>query len=245
MDLAEQLIDDIKRFKTDERLRPPRRWCGAARPRSIASRPTSTRRSTTFEKGLREQRPGHRAVADLRLRGAQAGRPLRQRRAEPDASTRRRCSSSRASRTACRSRGKDFKTGQTLMKTILAPGFKARMLGLEGWYSTNILGNRDGEVLDDPGVVQDQGGVEARRARAHPPAATSTPTSTATSTTSCASTTTRRAATTKRAGTTSTSSGGSATRCRSRSTSSAATRSSPRRSSSTSRCSWTSRSARA
>jgi myo-inositol-1-phosphate synthase len=47
--------------------------------------------------------------------------------------------------------GKDFKTGQTLMKTILAPGFKARLLGLSGWYSTNILGNRDGEVLDDPG----------------------------------------------------------------------------------------------
>jgi myo-inositol-1-phosphate synthase len=47
--------------------------------------------------------------------------------------------------------GKDFKTGQTLMKTILAPGFKARMLGMSGWFSTNILGNRDGEVLDDPG----------------------------------------------------------------------------------------------
>jgi myo-inositol-1-phosphate synthase len=47
--------------------------------------------------------------------------------------------------------GKDLKTGQTLMKTILAPGLKARMLGLEGWFSTNILGNRDGEVLDDPG----------------------------------------------------------------------------------------------
>ncbi|HUF89576.1 MAG TPA: inositol-3-phosphate synthase [Gemmatimonadota bacterium] len=46
--------------------------------------------------------------------------------------------------------GKDFKTGQTLMKTILAPGFKARLLGIHGWYSTNILGNRDGEVLDDP-----------------------------------------------------------------------------------------------
>jgi myo-inositol-1-phosphate synthase len=46
--------------------------------------------------------------------------------------------------------GKDFKTGQTLMKTILAPGLKARMLGVAGWYSTNILGNRDGEVLDDP-----------------------------------------------------------------------------------------------
>ncbi|MCS6884937.1 MAG: inositol-3-phosphate synthase [Acidobacteriota bacterium] len=46
--------------------------------------------------------------------------------------------------------GKDFKTGQTLMKTIVAPGLKSRMLGLSGWYSTNILGNRDGEVLDDP-----------------------------------------------------------------------------------------------
>jgi myo-inositol-1-phosphate synthase len=46
--------------------------------------------------------------------------------------------------------GKDFKTGQTLIKTVLAPMLKARMLGLSGWYSTNILGNRDGEVLDDP-----------------------------------------------------------------------------------------------
>ena len=46
--------------------------------------------------------------------------------------------------------GKDFKTGQTLIKTVLAPGLKARMLGLDGWFSTNILGNRDGEVLDDP-----------------------------------------------------------------------------------------------
>jgi myo-inositol-1-phosphate synthase len=47
--------------------------------------------------------------------------------------------------------GKDFKTGQTFLKTLLAPGFKARMLGMKGWFSTNILGNRDGEVLDEPG----------------------------------------------------------------------------------------------
>jgi len=47
--------------------------------------------------------------------------------------------------------GKDFKTGQTFMKTLIAPGLKARMLGMSGWFSTNILGNRDGEVLDDPG----------------------------------------------------------------------------------------------
>jgi len=46
--------------------------------------------------------------------------------------------------------GKDLKTGQTLIKTIIAPGLKARLIGVEGWYSTNILGNRDGEVLDDP-----------------------------------------------------------------------------------------------
>jgi myo-inositol-1-phosphate synthase len=46
--------------------------------------------------------------------------------------------------------GKDFKTGQTFMKTVLAPAFKARHLGVKGWFSTNILGNRDGEVLDDP-----------------------------------------------------------------------------------------------
>ena len=47
--------------------------------------------------------------------------------------------------------GKDFKTGQTFMKTLIAPGIKARMLGMSGWFSTNILGNRDGEVLEDPG----------------------------------------------------------------------------------------------
>ena len=49
--------------------------------------------------------------------------------------------------------GKDFKTGQTLMKTVLAPAFKARLLGVSGWFSTNILGNRDGEVLDEPDVL--------------------------------------------------------------------------------------------
>ena len=53
--------------------------------------------------------------------------------------------------------GKDFKTGQTYMKTLLAPGFKARMLGVRGWFSTNILGNRDGEVLEDPGSFKIQG----------------------------------------------------------------------------------------
>src|SRR5438270_67045 len=56
-----------------------------------------------------------------------------------------------AKRTKVPIAGKDFKTGQTLMKTVVAPALKARMLGVRGWFSTNILGNRDGEVLDDPG----------------------------------------------------------------------------------------------
>jgi hypothetical protein len=125
--------------------------------------------------------------------------------------------------------GKDFKTGQTLMKTILAPGLKSRMLGLEGWYSTNILGNRDGEVLDDPEnfktkeesklsvlehILQPDVYPELYKDFAHV----------------VASTITRRAATTKKAGTRLIFSAGSATKCRSKLTLCAAIRFSPRRS---------------
>ncbi len=93
--------------------------------------------------------PTHRAVDALRLRRDHGGRPVRQRRAEPDL---RHPGAGAAGQGATASPigGKDFKTGQTMMKTVLAPMFKARMLGVAGWYSTNILGNRDGEVLDDP-----------------------------------------------------------------------------------------------
>ena len=102
-----------------------------------------------FEKGARGERSGDSVEHDLRLRGDQGRHSVRERRAEPDAPTSRRCSSSR-SRPSSPLAGKDLKTGQTLIKTIIAPGLKARLLGVEGWYSTNILGNRDGEVLDDP-----------------------------------------------------------------------------------------------
>jgi len=130
--------------------------------------------------------------------------------------------------------GKDFKTGQTWMKTVIAPGLKARMLGLAGWYSTNIRGNRDGEVLDDPESfkTKEESKLSVLHTILQPE---SYPICTRISRTSCASTTTRRAATTRKAGTTSTSSDGWAIRCRSRSTSSAAIRSLPRRSCSTSR----------
>ena len=115
------------------------------------------------------------------------------------------------------------------MKTILAPGLKARLLGLRGWFSTNILGNRDGEVLDDPDSfkTKEETKLSVLEYILQPELY---PELYGTSTTRCASTTTRRAATTKKAGTTSTSSDGSAIRCRSRSISSAATPSWRRRS---------------
>ena len=112
--------------------------------------------------------------------------------------------------------GKDFKTGQTLIKTVLAPmpqGADAR--SLNGWYSTNILGNRDGEVLDDADSFHVEGSHQARRPRRKSSSRSrTTRRSTARSPTRFASTTTRRAATKKRAGTTSICSVGSTTRCR-------------------------------
>jgi len=116
--------------------------------------------------------------------------------------------------------GKDFKTGQTLMKTLLAPGLKARMLGVRGWFSTNILGNRDGEVLDDPESfkTKEVSKLDVLEYILQPEP-----------TTKCASTTIRRAVTKKRVGTISTSSAGWACRCRSRSIFSAAIRFWPRR----------------
>ena len=112
--------------------------------------------------------------------------------------------------------GKDFKTGQTLMKTTIAPMLRARLLGLDGWFSTNILGNRDGEVLDDADSFKTKEVSKLGVLDQILSTAGSTPSSTATSTTRSRSTTTRRAATTRKAGTRSISSGGSATRCRSR-----------------------------
>ena len=102
-----------------------------------------------FEKAMDAQRPDHRAVDAVRLRRHHGRRAVRQRRAEPDLRLSRRWSSSAKSK-GVPIGGKDFKTGQTMIKTVLSPMFKARMLGVAGWYSTNILGNRDGEVLDDP-----------------------------------------------------------------------------------------------
>ena len=94
------------------------------------------------------QRPDERAIAALRVHRALEGIPFAN--GAPNLTVDIPVLREYAASHKIPISGKDFKTGQTLLKTVLAPMFKARMLGVAGWYSTNILGNRDGEVLDDP-----------------------------------------------------------------------------------------------
>ncbi|MBP9202947.1 MAG: inositol-3-phosphate synthase [Kofleriaceae bacterium] len=147
MDLAEQLMEDIRQFKASrgcERLVAV--WCGST---EVYRQPVEVHSTLAkFEAGLRtsadEIAPSQiYAYACLKM-----GVPYVN--GAPNNSVDIPAMVELARNNKLPIAGKDFKTGQTLMKTILAPGFKARLLGVEGWYSTNILGNRDGEVLDDP-----------------------------------------------------------------------------------------------
>ena len=147
-DLAEQLRQDIRDFKSKNKLRPPRDRLVRVDRDLHQARPAA-RDDRAVREGDGAKRRGDRAVDALRVRRDHGRRSVLQRRAEPLRSTCRRCMQLAIDRGVPIS-GKDFKTGQTWMKTVIAPGLKARMLGLAGWYSTNILGNRDGEVLDDP-----------------------------------------------------------------------------------------------
>jgi myo-inositol-1-phosphate synthase len=146
-ELVEQLREDIRTFKKDNGLeRVVAVWCGST---EVFIEPSDVHQSIeAFEKGLETN---HADIANSQIYAwacIKEGVPFAN--GAPNLS----CDFPAASALAREHRvplaGKDFKTGQTLMKTILAPGFKARMLGLSGWFSTNILGNRDGEVLDDP-----------------------------------------------------------------------------------------------
>jgi myo-inositol-1-phosphate synthase len=230
MHLAEQVMEDIKSFQAKHGCdRMVLIWCGST---EVYRKPSDVHSSLAkFEAGLRASDDNIAPSQIYAYAALKLGIPYAN--GAPNLAVDTEALMELARENHVPIAGKDFKTGQTLMKTILAPGFKARMLGLQGWYSTNILGNRDGEVLDDPESFKSKevtklGVLDTSSSRR------STRRCTGTSRTSSASTTTRRAATTRRAGTTSTSSGGWATRCRSRSTSCAATRSSRRRSSSTS-----------
>jgi myo-inositol-1-phosphate synthase len=147
MDLAEQLMEDIRQFqKTTGVSRLVMIWCGST---EAYLRPSAVHQSlAAFEKGLRtnskEIAPSMvYAYAALKLGIAHAN-------GAPNLTTDIPALQELAHKNRVPICGKDFKTGQTLLKTIIAPGLKARLIGLRGWFSTNILGNRDGEVLDDP-----------------------------------------------------------------------------------------------
>jgi myo-inositol-1-phosphate synthase len=147
MNLAEQLMEDIKTFKaTNNCDRLVAVWCGST---EVYRKPTEVHSSLEkFESGLRTS---HDDIAPSQIYAyacLKMGVPYAN--GAPNLSVDTPALLELARKQGLPVTGKDFKTGQTLMKTILAPGFKARMLGLDGWYSTNILGNRDGEVLDDP-----------------------------------------------------------------------------------------------
>jgi myo-inositol-1-phosphate synthase len=146
-DLAEQVSDDIARFKKEQGLaRLVMVWCGSTEVYREAGAVHQT--PSSFEKGLDESHPDILPSMIYAYCAIKAGIPYAN--GAPNLSADIPALIALAKQTGSPIGGKDFKTGQTLMKTILAPGFKARLLGLEGWYSTNILGNRDGEVLDDP-----------------------------------------------------------------------------------------------
>src|SRR5581483_1093272 len=148
MDLAEQLRDDIREFKKSSGAdRLIMIWCGST---EIFLRPGEVHSSVkAFEKGLAQNDENIAPSMIYAYAALSENVPFANGAPNLTVDIPVMHELSRANEAPiC---GKDFKTGQTLLKTILAPGFKARMLGLNGWFSTNILGNRDGEVLDDPG----------------------------------------------------------------------------------------------
>ncbi len=147
MELAEQLMADIERFRTENGCdRLVMVWCASTEAyRDITAVHQSIE---SFEQGLRDNDEMISPSQIYAYAAIMSHVPYAN--GAPNLSSDIPCMLDLAAREGVPIGGKDFKTGQTLMKTILAPGFKARMLGLRGWYSTNILGNRDGEVLDDP-----------------------------------------------------------------------------------------------
>lgn len=148
MELAQALMEDIQEFKTRNGCsRLVMIWCGST---EVFHKPAAVHQNlNSFEEGLRRNDPDIApsqiyAYAALKLRVPFAN-------GAPNLTTEVPALLELSRENQVPICGKDFKTGQTYMKTLLAPGFKARMLGVRGWFSTNILGNRDGEVLDDPG----------------------------------------------------------------------------------------------
>lgn len=146
-ELAEKLRDDIRTFKEENNCdRLVMIWCASTE--IFMARDDVHTTIDKFEKAMRDSHP---AIAPSMLYAWAAlkeGVPFAN--GAPNLTVDTPALTELAKQKNVPIAGKDFKTGQTLMKTMIAPGLKARMLGLEGWFSTNILGNRDGAVLDDP-----------------------------------------------------------------------------------------------
>jgi myo-inositol-1-phosphate synthase len=146
-DLADQLVEDMRRFKRDNGCdRLVMVWCGST---EVYLTETPVHASlAAFEAGLEASDDNIPSSMIYAYAAIKEGIPYAN--AAPNLSADVPALLELAAKTRSPITGKDLKTGQTLIKTIIAPGLKARLLGVEGWYSTNILGNRDGEVLDDP-----------------------------------------------------------------------------------------------
>jgi myo-inositol-1-phosphate synthase len=147
MDQAELLMEDIERFRSEhdcERLVMV--WCGSTE--AYHELAPVHRDLESFEAGLKQNDPEISPSQIYAYAALQSEVPFAN--GAPNLTVDIPAMEELASMRGVPIVGKDFKTGQTLLKTMIAPGLKARMLGIRGWYSTNILGNRDGEVLDDP-----------------------------------------------------------------------------------------------
>ena len=146
-EMVEALRADIRSFMKDKGCeRGVCVWCGST---EIYIEPGEVHQTVaSFEKGLKENHPAISNSMIYAWACLKEGIPYAN--GAPNLTVDFPAAFELSRETSTPTAGKDFKTGQTLMKTILAPGLKARMLGIQGWFSTNILGNRDGEVLDDP-----------------------------------------------------------------------------------------------
>ncbi|MBW8894728.1 MAG: inositol-3-phosphate synthase [Acidobacteria bacterium] len=146
-ELAEQLREDMRRFKQQHNCeRLVMVWCGSTEVFLTESPAHAS--VAALEKGLESNDDNIPSSMVYAYAAIKEGIPYAN--AAPNLSADIPALIELAASTGSPMAGKDLKTGQTLIKTIIAPGLKARLLGVEGWYSTNILGNRDGEVLDDP-----------------------------------------------------------------------------------------------
>ena len=147
MELAEAVMQDMADFKKAKKCdRLVMVWCGST---EIYLKRTAVHETlAAFEKGLREDSPDIPPSMIYAYAAIKSGVPYAN--GAPNLGPDVPALEQLAKANGVGICGKDFKTGQTLIKTVLAPGFKARQLGVAGWFSTNILGNRDGEVLDDP-----------------------------------------------------------------------------------------------